>query len=1177
MGVSEAHSAAFRIAKYFGFAALAYVAILGAYSLFMFGQTKSQLLTYGLSDSTATLFATGVMLLAIAFRARGLMTVSFVPLTMCLRVLRRLSRCDVLRLEAGTVARGRMQRRHRGCRLHLIVVLSAIAYTAESKEPSFAIGTGSENGFYFEFGQAVGMAFESSGLADFSIYAVSTNGSVDNLSKIQSGELDLAIVQNDIAYYVYEGIRGYEAFDDFSAGIPLFEEYIQVLVARDSEIHTLGELENKTISLGPDGSGSYHNAMDLLSEAGFNAGIDFQAAYLDISESLPRLLSGEIDAIVHTGSAVPNNGTNDANGIRMLPLSREIVRSLALRSPYYTAANPKIQIGQHSHRVSTVSLTAFLIFSDRVSNAQARKVVALIDQIGPHVHAGLGNRVTVVPITSTNSTKPVPLHRGARAYLVQQGYIASNDMVYWILLSCAALIAAAVYAQARCSAYDRLGNVRAASGTWRYRFMLLLYRFNLLVVVVFGLIALVFVLVESIQYFETEYARQHNIRNQFADIGFWDAVLWMFIFMGSGHTDNVFPLSPQGRIMATALPFLGIGGLLGFLFIGFDRARERKAERKRGRLPVSAKNHVLVCGWNEKAKGIVYGLTSDDVPRRKPVVVVAEIDGDMPLEGHDFNPQYVSYLRGDSADHTVLAKANIEHADAAVVVAGVKKRAGRNVRSILSVMALTETYKRKRELKDGSDQQLFVAAELLYDENRPLFHACGAKAIVTAELVANRVAAQCCVNEHIVDFVLDALTYDDSAELYSTQVGKIGERTDLYGRLERISRRVIGRRTPDPPLIGKTLQQARTALARFGINVVGVARNRKYGNTFLGDIFDDDKYQFPQDPQSRDMILESEHVLLFFANDHDDVHIAAASAAQSENISADAGPVIQADVRIVPKSRTVLLVGDWLRCSAVRDILEAVPWCTVRILTEMTPDEVAIDASVVVGNFCDLSSWKRADLLHADQVMILVQSGEQTKLGQVTNDYGEVDARTIFAARFAQDFFDEIAKANDVGKPRPTIAAEMLSHKNRSLFDDANIDVMVPSGLLVERMLTKLVYSKGAVCRFLMALLAFNDDRHIMTITLEREAHASLLDKSFQDLMVALPREAQLLGIVPAPGERRERFKDSVGDLDYHVLTCPATDTALYYRSQPGDKIILILNRTLWTNETSATARAATR
>ena len=66
MGVSEAHSAAFRIAKYFGFAALAYVAIFGAYSLFMFGQTKSQLLTYGLNDSTATLLATGVMLLAIA-------------------------------------------------------------------------------------------------------------------------------------------------------------------------------------------------------------------------------------------------------------------------------------------------------------------------------------------------------------------------------------------------------------------------------------------------------------------------------------------------------------------------------------------------------------------------------------------------------------------------------------------------------------------------------------------------------------------------------------------------------------------------------------------------------------------------------------------------------------------------------------------------------------------------------------------------------------------------------------------------------------------------------------------------------------------------------------------------------------------------------------------------------
>ena len=61
-------------------------------------------------------------------------------------------------------------------------------------------------------------------------FGTGSEGSVDNLSRMQNGELDIAIVQNDIAYYIYEGIRGYESFTGFTAGAPLFAEYVQLLV-----------------------------------------------------------------------------------------------------------------------------------------------------------------------------------------------------------------------------------------------------------------------------------------------------------------------------------------------------------------------------------------------------------------------------------------------------------------------------------------------------------------------------------------------------------------------------------------------------------------------------------------------------------------------------------------------------------------------------------------------------------------------------------------------------------------------------------------------------------------------------------------------------------------------------------------------------------------------------------
>ncbi len=1050
----------------------------------------------------------------------------------------------------------------------LVLILSfawvAIGQAADRDQSSFSIGTGSEGGFYFDFGDAIERASRQTDSAAVELNAIATDGSVDNLLRMQRGELDLAIVQNDVAYYVYEGIRGYAAFDDFRAGAPLFREYIQVLVAEDSDIGTLGELRNKTISLGPDGSGSYHNAVDLLAEAGFRSGVDFEPAYLNLTEALPRLLSGEIDAIIHTGSTFPVAGDGETSGIRPLSLSLELVRSMAARSPYYVSATPTFQLGQDTYSISTVSLTAFLVISDRVPNSDARAIIELIDQQSAYLFADLGRQIEVVPISETNSTKPVPLHRGVRAYLVEMGYVATDNTVYWLLLFGVSLIGLALYARARCSAYDRLGNVRSASGAWQYRFMLILSQFNSLLVVIVVFIAIVFVLVEAIQYFETQYARQYNIRNQFADIGFWDAVLWMFMFMGSGHTDDLFPLSSPGRILATTLPFLGIGSILGFMFLGFDQARERNAERKRGRLPVRIRNHVLVCGWNDKAKGIVYSLTSDDVPRKKHAVVVAEIDGDMPLEGHDFNPRYVSYLRGDSADHTVLARANIEHASAAVVVAGLKKRAGKNVRSILSVMALKETFSGMMARKGIDDRELFVAAELLFDENRSLFHACGADAIVTAETVANRVAAQCCVNPHVVDLLLDALTYDAASELYSTRIEKIGRKTGIGKILSAFPIAAKSRDADDAPLSGMRLQDIRRGLADYGINVVGAARNRDFTESFVGDIFDDDMYVFPQSRGRMHQPLRDEHVLLFFADDHDDIDRATLQLARYGHSSATEVAAPDTEQIIVPEMKSVLLVGDLERCNELVRLLEPVPWCTTSILTDSVPEGAQPQSSVVVGDFDEVSSWERAGLLDADEVMILAQSGEQANLGQVADDHGEIDARAIFAARFARQFFSQLAAKSSAGRPRPTIAAEMVGHKSKSLFSDAGVDIIVPSSLLVERMLTKLVYSKGAVCRFLMALLAFEDDRHILTIQLREDEHAALIGRSFRDLMFELPPEAQLLGVVPAPGKRRERMENTVEDFDYHVLTCPDVESATKYRSEAGDELLVILDRSVW-------------
>ena len=126
-------------------------------------------------------------------------------------------------------------------------------------------------------------------VGDTTLKLVETQGSRDQMEKLRAGEIDLAIVQSDIAYYVHEGARDYESFTDFALVLPLFEEYVQVIVNADSDIYTLGKLLSGTVSIGEKGSGTYQNAMDLFDQLGFRAGVDFQLKHLPIREALKAL------------------------------------------------------------------------------------------------------------------------------------------------------------------------------------------------------------------------------------------------------------------------------------------------------------------------------------------------------------------------------------------------------------------------------------------------------------------------------------------------------------------------------------------------------------------------------------------------------------------------------------------------------------------------------------------------------------------------------------------------------------------------------------------------------------------------------------------------------------------------------------------------------------------------
>lgn len=1027
----------------------------------------------------------------------------------------------------------------------LMCLLSVCQSVYATGNITIRLGTGSTAGSYYHFGNLLAKELANQDFSGQSlkVVVVPTEGTVDNLSRLKNGTLDAAIVQNDIANYTYEGKFGYKPFSGFKAALPLFPEYVQVLVRRDSGIRMLGDLRDKVIALGPNGSGGVRNALDLLRAFGMRPDIDYVAHYAPTLKNAHELLEKQVDAMIYTGAVPPFRADIERNLLRMLPVNRDIINDLATRYPYYRSGVFKSKDILNGELVDTLTVTAFLVVSNKLpadkTSILTRAVLRNWAVLNRHTRY-----FRMVSLKDSLSRLPVPLSEASEHVLQSIHLMDVSYTEYYVAILACSLVVIALWARAQCNRYDRLGNVRVADGGWYYKMLILINRSRHVVYIFAGIFLVVLVFVQIIQYSEAQYAREMNIDNKFANVGFWNAVLWMFMFMGAGDSGGLFPVSPLGRILATALPFLGVSSVIGFFFAFYEQRSAEQSARKRGTLIKHVKKHVLLCGWTEKAPSIIYALTSTDAPEKKDVVVVANIDGDMPLERYRFNARYTQYCRGTSADHDVLERAEVQSAQAAIVLAGERGRADRNLGAVLSVMAMKEMHKRKNSIS-----HLFIAAELLYEENAPLFDACGADVIVHSREIVNRIIAQCCINEGIVDFVMDMLTYDEFAEMHTMRLNDLQRGSVVKGIWTRVKHgkkqcnvNVLPKRIPDEECRSEkiTANQLRKSMLSRGVNVIAIMLRSGKRDNLVGYRFDSSsKYRMFLSETDGDYLLNGDEDIIYISNEHDDVYRA------PKRRCADIGIEKAKCESFVPnRSRRILLVGDSERCECIARMMRRIPWVDVNVC--------GVDSNSYID--LPLQYWESRGLGSADSVAIVVDvvnSGVEA----VDNE-SEIDGRTLVAARLIRDAFVRLAPERD--PTSLTLIAQLIGRNNRALFMDAGIDVVIPCDLVTERVLTRMVYTRGCVYDFMMALLAVDDDAYLCSIRIDANAHYELVGKSFDELFWLLPDGIQLMGILPIDQHLRCKLLNKKRDFTHHYIASPYYARRVKYTVQPGDILMLL-------------------
>src|SRR5690625_2688524 len=200
--------------------------------------------------------------------------------------------------------------------------------------------------------------------------AVSSNASADNVIALQEEEAEIAFVQTDVVANAVDGINAFEGeqVDNVLGLGSLYPETIQIVTTEQAGIHSVEELEGKTVSVGAPGSGTYINAEQILEVHGLTMD-DIDAENLDFDESTGGIQDGNIDAAFITAGTPTGSveGLSATEDVQIVPVAQDKADELVEQYPYYAADTvPEGTYGLEED-VETVAVLAMLAVTDNIS------------------------------------------------------------------------------------------------------------------------------------------------------------------------------------------------------------------------------------------------------------------------------------------------------------------------------------------------------------------------------------------------------------------------------------------------------------------------------------------------------------------------------------------------------------------------------------------------------------------------------------------------------------------------------------------------------------------------------------------------------------------------------------------------------------------------------------------
>ncbi len=304
-----------------------------------------------------------------------------------------------------------------------VLLLCALMLTGCGGSKSLKMATGGTTGTYYAFGGTVSQVL-SSKLDNVKFDVQSTGASKANIYLVADGEADIAIVQNDVMYYAYNGTDLFagDKVGGFSAMAGAYAEVCQVVAK--SGIASVADLRGKRVSVGDIGSGVEFNARQILEAYGMTFD-DIIVNNLSFGDSAAAFKDDKIDAFFCVAGA-PTTAIVElatTNPINLLEIDDEHAVKLINKYPFYTKfAVPAGTYKGVDADVQTVAVVASFIVANDLSEDLVYKMTKALFENAEEITIGHPKGAELDPEYSVASIS-IPMHPGAEKYYKEIGVL----------------------------------------------------------------------------------------------------------------------------------------------------------------------------------------------------------------------------------------------------------------------------------------------------------------------------------------------------------------------------------------------------------------------------------------------------------------------------------------------------------------------------------------------------------------------------------------------------------------------------------------------------------------------------------------------------------------------------------------------------------------------------------